>query len=81
MICDGRVLRMLDLDEFADACRSGTITVDPLVDGLHRWQRLLEVHLHSSRFLQLELTDFPPAAIQPLTRIECLLGPPVTWPE
>ncbi len=81
MICAGRLPRMLDLDELADACTSGTITLAQLADGLRRWQRFLDQYLHASRFTQLELTDFPPAAIQPLAQIDGLLGPPVTWPE
>lgn len=81
MICAGRLPRMLDLDELADACTSGTITLAHLADGLRRWQRFLDQYLHASRFPQLELTDFPPAAIQPLAQIDGLLGPPVTWPE
>lgn len=81
MICDGRVPRMLDLDELADACTQGVITVAQLTDGLRRWQRFLDQHLHTSRFPQLKLSDFPPAAIQPLAQIDGLLGAPVTWPE
>lgn len=80
MICDGRLPRTLDLDELADACTSGSITLTQLADGLRRWQRFLDRYLHASRFPQLELTDFPPAAIRPLAQIDGLLGPPVTWP-
>lgn len=76
----GLLPRMLDLDELADACEAGTITLEQLADGLRRWQRFLDRHLHASRFPQSELTDLPPAAIQPLAAIKGLLGPPVTWP-
>ena len=81
MICVGRIPRMLDLDEIADACALGWITTDQLIDGLRRWQQFLDRYLHSSRFPQDELSDFPPAAIQPLADISGAFGPPVTWPE
>lgn len=80
MVTDGRVPRTLDLDELADACSSGAITVDQLTDGLRRWQRFLDRYVHSSRFPQRRLTDFPPAAIRPLAGLDGLFGPPVSWP-
>ena len=81
MLGDGLLPRMLDLDELADACDAGTITLEQLTDGLRRWQRFLDRHLHASRFPQNALTDFPPAVIQPLAAIEGSLGPAVTWPD
>ena len=42
MLGDGLLPRMLDLDELADACEAGTITVEQLADGLRRWQRFLD---------------------------------------
>jgi hypothetical protein len=81
MTGDGLLPRMLDLDELADACEVGTITLKQLADGLRRWQRFLDRHIHASRYPQSGLTDFPPALIQPLVAIEGLLGPPVTWPS
>jgi hypothetical protein len=72
---------MLDLDKLADAWTFGLITLAQLADGLRRWQRFLDQYLHASRFPEVELTDFTPAAIQPLAQIDGLLGPPVTWPE
>ena len=81
MLGDGLMPRMLDLDELADACEAGTITLEQLADGLRQWQRFLDRHLHVSRFPQTALTDFPPAAIQPLAAIEGLLGPAVIWPS
>lgn len=81
MICDGRVPRMLDLDEIADAHVAGWITTAQLLDGLRRWQRFLDRHVHTSRFPQPELSDFPPAAIQPLADLSGLFGSPVTWPD
>jgi hypothetical protein len=80
MLGPGLVPRTLDLDELADACEVGTITVGQLVDGLRRWQRFLDRHLHASRFPERGLTDFPPAAIRPLAAVEGLFGPPVRWP-
>lgn len=81
MVGDGLLPRMLDLDELVDACEAGTITLKQLADGLRRWQRFLDRHLHASRFPQTGLTDFPPAVIEPLAAIEGLLGPAVTWPD
>lgn len=81
MICAGRIPRMLDLDEIADACAAGWITTVQLTDGLRRWQLFLDRYVHGSRFPQHELSDFPPAVIQPLARISDTFGPPITWPE
>ena len=81
MICAGRIPRMLDLDEIADACTMGWITTQHLTDGLFRWQLFLDRYVHQSRFPQDELTDFPPARIQSLANIVGVFGPPVTWPE
>lgn len=81
MICVGRIPRLLDLDEIADACTRGLITTQQLTDGLRRWQLFLDRHVHRSRFPQDELSDFPPAAIRPLAHISGVFGPPVTWPE
>jgi uncharacterized protein DUF402 len=80
MIDERRIPRMLDLDEIAEACTQGWITTEQLTDGLRRWQLFLDRHVHSSRFPQDELTDFPPAMIQPLADISEVFGPPVTWP-
>ena len=76
----GLLPRMLDLDELADACEAGTITLEQLADGLRRWSTVPRPTPPRLRFPQSELTDFPPAAIQPLAAIKGLLGPPVTWP-
>lgn len=73
---DGRPYRMLDLDELADAIEDGEFTLVEAMDGLRRWQRFLDTHLHrfeqvidpsQPRFGQLDVQhgwrDFPPAAI------------------
>lgn len=68
---DGRPYRMLDLDEFADAIEVGEFTLEEALDGLRRWQRFLDTHLH--RFgpgdVHAGWRDFPPAAIAPLTAL------------
>ncbi|WP_152365512.1 DUF402 domain-containing protein [Microlunatus speluncae] len=78
---DARHHRMLDLDEFGDAIEGGKITVPQAVDALRRWQRFLDRHLHADRYPQAGWTDFPPAAIKPLTELPAPFGPPVTWPS
>lgn len=80
MIAPGKQPRMLDLDELADAHENGWITTAQLHDGLRRWQRFLDRHVHSSRFPQEEPSDFPPAVIEPLAQLPGPLGDPVTWP-
>lgn len=68
---DGRPYRMLDLDEFADAIEDGEFTLREAMDGLRRWQRFLDAHLH--RFgpgdVQAGWRDFPPAAIASLAAL------------
>jgi len=81
MIRYGAGPRMLDLDEIADAQEAGWISTAQLLDGLRRWQRFLDRHLHTSRFPQEGFSDFPPAAIRPLTKLPELFASPVTWPE
>jgi len=81
MIGDDTLPRMLDLDEIADACAAGWISTAQLIDGLRRWQRFLDRHIHVARFPQSGLSDFPPAAIRPLAELQGLFSSPVTWPE
>ncbi len=76
---DRRPYRMLDLDEFADAIEAGEFTLAEAMDGLRRWQRFLDSHLH--RFATIETgrsgqmdvqpgwRDFPPAAIGTLMNL------------
>lgn len=68
---DGRPYRMLDLDEFADAIEEGEFTLAEAMDGLRRWQRFLDTHLH--RFdpgdVQAGWRDFPPNAIATLAAL------------
>lgn len=70
---------MLDLDEFAAAFADGTLTAEILIDGLRRWQRFLDRHLHSERSPVDTWADFPPAAIQPLVELPAPFGLPVRW--
>jgi len=76
---DGRHQRMLDLDDFADAIEHGTMPAAVAVDGLRRWQRFLDRHLHRDRDPRHGWSDFPPAAIAPLAALPTPLGPIVTW--
>lgn len=68
---DGRPYRTLDLDELADAVDAGEFTIAEALDGLRRWQRFLDTHIH--RFDPLDVDagwrDFPPAAIARLAAL------------
>ncbi|MFD4637638.1 DUF402 domain-containing protein [Lentzea sp. NPDC058436] len=77
---DGRHQRMLDLDEYADAIESGALSVVDAVDGLRRWQRFLDRHLHADRHPPAEWTDFPPRRLEALAALPAPLGPVVTAP-
>jgi hypothetical protein len=77
---DGRHQRMLDLEEFADAIEDGSMPVEVAVDGLRRWQRFLDRHLHTDRDPRHGWSDFPPRAIEALAALPSPLGPVVTWP-
>jgi hypothetical protein len=77
---DGRHHRMLDLDELADAMADGSLPVGVAIDGLRRWQRFLDAHLHQGRNPIAGWSDFPPSAIGPLVAIAGELGPLVTAP-
>lgn len=77
---DGRHQRMLDLDELADAIEAGTVPVDVATDGLRRWQRFLDRHLHAERDPRSQWSDFPPAAIRQLAALPAPLGPVVLAP-
>ncbi|GAA3464337.1 DUF402 domain-containing protein [Saccharothrix longispora] len=63
---DGRHQRLLDLDEFADAIEAGQLDVATAVDGLRRWQRFLDLHLHADRDPAGTWTDFPPRRLHDL---------------
>lgn len=76
---DGRHYRMLDLDEYADAMADGRLPLSAAIDGLRRWQRFLDRHLHAERWPLLGWTDFPPAAIRLLADHDGLFGEPVRW--
>jgi hypothetical protein len=75
---DGRHYRMLDLDEYADAMEAGQMPAEVAIDGLRRWQRFLDSHLHRDRDPRGDWTDFPPAAIADLAALPSPLGPVVT---
>lgn len=77
---DGRHQRMLDLDEFADAVEAGQLDVGTAVDGLRRWQRFLDQHLHAARDPAGTWTDFPPRRLRDLEALPSPLGPVVTAP-
>ena len=79
---DGRPYRMLDLDEFAEAIEGREFTLTEAMDGLRRWQRFLDTHLHrygpiedplQASFGQLDVhagwRDFPPSAITPMMEL------------
>jgi hypothetical protein len=74
---DGRHHRMLDLDEFGDALEEG-MPIEVAVDGLRRWQRFLDAHLHRCRDPRAGWTDFPPKAIEELAALPSPLAPIVT---
>lgn len=69
---DGRPYRMLDLDEFADALDGGEFTPAEVTDGLRRWQRFLDAHLHlfGPEDVRHGWRDFPPAAIASLDALQ-----------
>lgn len=77
---DGRHQRMLDLDEFADAIEAGRLDATTAVDGLRRWQRFLDRHLHNP-YSHDEWADFPPRQLRDLADVPAPLGPIVTEPD
>ncbi len=78
---DGRHYRMLDFDDYADALAAGILPLAEAIDGLRRWQRFLDRHLHADRSPQAAWTDFPPQSIRRLAALPAPLGPPVCWPH
>jgi Protein of unknown function (DUF402) len=78
---DGRHQRLLDLDEFADAIEAGQLDAGTAVDGLRRWQRFLDRHLHAARDPAGQWTDFPPQRLRALAALPAPLGPVVTAPD
>jgi hypothetical protein len=78
---DGRHQRLLDLDEFADAMEAGQLETGIAIDGLRRWQRFLDRHLHAARDPAPGWTDFPPRRLRELAALATPLGPVVTVPE
>ena len=78
---DGRHQRILDLDELADAVEDGTVDLATAADGLRRWQRFLDLHLHGDRDPRDRWTDFPPRRLRALMDAPAPLGPVVTAPD
>lgn len=77
---DGRHQRMLDLGEFADAMEKGLLDTATAIDGLRRWQRFLDRHLHAGRDPAHHWVDFPPQRVRALSALPGPLGPVVTVP-
>lgn len=78
---DGRHYRMLDLDEYADAMRDGIVSLDAAIDGLQRWQRFLDRHLHAERWPPVTWPDFPPQSIRALAALPAPFATPVRAPD
>jgi len=76
-----RVFVLLDLGEFADAIEGGQLDAGTAVDGLRRWQRFLDRHLHAARDPSGQWTDFPPRQLRELAALPAPLGPVVTMPD
>jgi hypothetical protein len=75
---DGRHQRILDLDEYADAMEDGRLDLAAAVDGLRRWQRFFDMHLHSDRDPRERWSDFPPQRLRALAALPAPLGPIIT---
>jgi len=58
----------------------GTLPLDVAIDGLRRWQRFLDRHLHAERWPPAAWSDFPPRAIQALAELAGPFGDPVRVP-
>ena len=78
---DGRHQRLLDLDDYADAIENGHLDIHTAVDGLRRWQRFLDTHLHAARDPRDRWTDFPPRRLRELAALPAPLGPVVVAPD
>ena len=74
---DGRHYRILDLDEYADAMAAEMVSSDDAIDGLRRWQRFLDRHLHVGLWPSAGWSDFPPESIRALAELPAPLGEPV----
>jgi hypothetical protein len=70
---------MLDLDDYADAMADGTLPWEQAIDGLRRWQKFLDRHLHTSRWPSEDWTDFPPTSIRHLAELAAPFDTPVVW--
>ncbi|MEV0074427.1 hypothetical protein [Amycolatopsis sp. NPDC050768] len=72
---DGRHQRLLDLDEFADAIDAGQLDLATALDGMRRWHRFQDLHLHTHRFPRADWSDFPPRRLAGLAALPMPLGP------
>ena len=78
---DGRGYRILDLDEYADAMDDGGLGLTAGLDGLRRWQRFLDRHLHDGPWPSSSWPDFPPKCIERLSDLGEPFGEVVTYQE
>jgi len=78
---DDRGYRVLDLDEYADAMESGDLSLMEGLDGLRRWQKFLDRHLHDKAWDSSKWHDFPPECIRALQELGAPLGEVVTAQE
>ena len=61
--------RVLDLDEYAEATRSGVLSPADAVDGLVRTQRFLDRRLNRRHEVLRIWPDFPPATVTALSHL------------
>jgi hypothetical protein len=61
--------RVLDLDEYGAALRSGALSTEEAANGLMRTQRFLDQHLNRRHDTTRTWPDFPPASIAELMHI------------
>jgi len=71
---DDRGYRVLDLDEYADAIENCELSLAAGLDGLRRWQRFLDRHLHDKAWTSSRWHDFPPERIRPLQELGAPFG-------
>jgi hypothetical protein len=58
---------------------TGMVTPEDAVDGLRRWQRFLDRHLHVGIWPAARWSDFPPECIRELADLPAPLEGPVTF--
>ena len=72
-----RPYRVLDMEEYAAALATGTVTASRIIAGLTAFQRFLDTHLNPGWKLSDRWPDFPPAAIDGLEAEE--IADPHGW--